>query len=114
MREIMNLNWIKSTIVGAIGIVLLLTGSVLYAGIAIGIRIRDYFLTFKSQYTVFKAAPAAYFFIVMSKIEDLLYSAEEHGKRYKMFDELEKIKTSNPKLSLEQQYEKAYQIAMNT
>jgi hypothetical protein len=50
----------------------------------------------------------------MSKIEDLLYSAEEHGKRYKMFNELEKIKTSDPKLSLEQQYEKAYQLVMNT
>jgi hypothetical protein len=48
MKEIMNLNWIKSTLVGAIGIVLLLTGSVLYTGIVIGIRIRDYFLTFKS------------------------------------------------------------------
>ena len=39
MKEIMNLNWIKSTLVGAIGIVLLLTGSVLYAGIAIGLSL---------------------------------------------------------------------------
>ena len=31
-----------------------------------------------------------------------------------MFDELEKIKTSDPKLPLEQQYEKAYQLVMNT
>lgn len=114
MREIVNFNWIKSTLVGAIGIVLLLTGSVLYAGIAIGIRIRDYFLTFKSQYTVFKAAPAAYFFIVMSRIEDLLYSAEEHGKRYKVFDEVAKLRVEEPNLTLEQQYQKAYQSVMNT
>ena len=50
----------------------------------------------------------------MTYIEDLLYSAEEHGKRQQMFKELEKIKTENPRLSLEEQYHKAYQNTMKT
>ena len=50
----------------------------------------------------------------MSKPEDLLYSAEEHGKRQQMFKELKKVKTENPELSLEQQYEQAYQNVMKT
>tara|TARA_Y100001972_G_scaffold126133_1_gene179122 strand:- start:250 stop:402 length:153 start_codon:yes stop_codon:yes gene_type:complete len=50
----------------------------------------------------------------MSNLEDLLYSAEEHGKRKQMFKEIEKIKMKNPKLSLKQQYEQAYQKIMKT
>jgi hypothetical protein len=50
----------------------------------------------------------------MSKIEDLLYSAEEHGKRYQVFNEVAKIKMEEPNLTLEEQYEKAYQLVMNT
>ena len=50
----------------------------------------------------------------MTYIEDLLYSAEEHGKRQQMFKELEKVKIENPKLNLEQQYEQAYQNVMKT
>ena len=50
----------------------------------------------------------------MSYIEELLYSAEAHGKRQKMFKELKKIKTENPKLSLEEQYHIAYQNTMKT
>ena len=50
----------------------------------------------------------------MSYIEDLLYSAEAHGKRQQMFKEIEKIKSKNPKLSLEEQYHKAYQNVMKT
>ena len=50
----------------------------------------------------------------MSNLEELLYSAEEHGKRQQMFKELKKVKTEDPKLSLEQQYEQAYQNVMNT
>ncbi len=49
----------------------------------------------------------------MSKLEELLYTAEEHGKRHQMFKEIEKIRTENPKLNLEQQYEKAFKIVMN-
>ena len=50
----------------------------------------------------------------MSKLEELLYSAEEHGKRQQMFKEIKKVKTENPKLTLEQQYEQAYQNVMKT
>ena len=50
----------------------------------------------------------------MSKLEELLYSAEEHGKRQQMFKEIEKIRIENPKLNLEQQYEQAYQNIMKT
>ncbi len=50
----------------------------------------------------------------MSKLEELLWSAEEHGKRQQMFKELKKVKTENPKLNLEQQYEQAYQNVMKT
>ena len=48
----------------------------------------------------------------MSKLEDLLWSAEEHGKRQQMFKELKKIKIEKPNLTLEQQYEQAYQNVM--
>lgn len=50
----------------------------------------------------------------MSKLEELLWSAEEHGKRKQMFKEIEKIRLKNPKLNLEQQYEKAYQKVMKS
>ena len=50
----------------------------------------------------------------MSKLEELLWSAEEHGRRYEMFEEISKIKNKNPKLTLEQQYEQAYQKVMRT
>ena len=50
----------------------------------------------------------------MSKLEELLWSAEEHGKRQQMFKEITKIRTKNPKLTLEQQYEQAYQNVMKT
>ena len=50
----------------------------------------------------------------MSRLEELLYSAEEHGKRQQMFKELEKVRTENPKFNLEQQYEQAYQNIMKT
>ena len=50
----------------------------------------------------------------MSKLEELLWSAEEYGKRHQMFTEITKIKIENPKLTLEQQYEQAYQKVMKT
>ena len=50
----------------------------------------------------------------MSNLEELLYSAEEHGKRQQMFKEIEKIRLKNPRLNLEQQYEQAYQNVMKT
>ena len=50
----------------------------------------------------------------MSKLEDLLWSAEEYGKRPQMFKEIHKIRTANPELTLEQQYEQAYQTNLQT
>ena len=50
----------------------------------------------------------------MSKLEELLWSAEEHGKRQQMFKEIKKVRTEDPKLTLEQQYEQAYQNIMKT
>ena len=50
----------------------------------------------------------------MSKLEELLWNAEEHGKRQQMFKEIKKIRTQNPNLTLEQQYEQAYQKVMKT
>ena len=52
--------------------------------------------------------------IKMSRLEELLYSAEEHGRRQQMFEEIKKVRTEDPKLSLEQQYEQAYQNVMKT
>ena len=48
----------------------------------------------------------------MSKLEELLWSAEEHGKRQQMFKEIKKLKIESPNLTLEQQYEHAYQNVM--
>jgi len=50
----------------------------------------------------------------MSRLEELLWSAEEHGKRQQMFAEIKNLKLQNPKLTLEQQYEQAYQKVMKT
>ena len=50
----------------------------------------------------------------MSQLEELLYSAEEHGVRHRMFNEINKIKSIEPDLNLEQVYEKAYRLVMNT
>ena len=50
----------------------------------------------------------------MSRLEELLWSAEEHGKRQQMFEEIKKVRTEYPKLNLEQQYEQAYQNVMKT
>jgi len=46
--------------------------------------------------------------------EELLYSAEEHGKRKQMFKEIDKLKNSYPSLKREDLYEKAYQNVMKT
>jgi hypothetical protein len=50
----------------------------------------------------------------MSQMEELLYSAEEHGVRHKMFTEINKIKNEYPNLNLEEIYDKAYKRVMNT
>lgn len=50
----------------------------------------------------------------MSRIEDLVYSAHEHGKREALFSEISKIKKENPNIKLEELYDLAYQNIMKT
>lgn len=50
----------------------------------------------------------------MSTIEELVYSALEHGKRNDLFDEVSKIKQENPNMLLQDVYDKAYQQVMKT
>jgi len=50
----------------------------------------------------------------VSKIEDLLYSAYEHGQRDAMLAEVSKIKAHYPYWPLLNVYEEAYKNVMNT
>jgi hypothetical protein len=50
----------------------------------------------------------------MSAIEELVYSALQHGKRNALFDEVSKIKQENPNMLLQDVYDKAYQQVMKT
>ena len=49
----------------------------------------------------------------MSKIEELVYSAHEHGKRTQLFEQVSKIKEESPSMLLEEIYEEAYIKVMN-
>ena len=48
------------------------------------------------------------------KIEDLLYSAMEHGKRTDFLDEVTRLRSLAPKANLMEVYEQAYNNVMNT
>lgn len=50
----------------------------------------------------------------MSKIEELVYSAHEHGQRTQLFEEVSKLRREQPTKTLEDIYEIAYQNIMNT
>ena len=50
----------------------------------------------------------------MSNIENLLYSAYEHGKRDAMYKKVSEIRSKNKHLPLEEVYEEAYSIIMKT
>ena len=50
----------------------------------------------------------------MSKIEELIYSALEHGKRTDLLNEVTKIRTENPHILLEDAYDIAYKQVMKT
>lgn len=52
----------------------------------------------------------------MSNLENLLYSAYEHGKRDQMFIEINRIKNSSEgsNKKLEDIYQQAYEIVMKT
>ena len=50
----------------------------------------------------------------MSQIEELVYSAHEHGQRENLFKEVTKVKNSNPRMALEDVYQEAYGRVMKT
>ena len=50
----------------------------------------------------------------MSNIENLLYSAYEHGKRDVMYKKVGEIRSENKHMPLEEVYERAYSIVMKT
>ena len=50
----------------------------------------------------------------MSNIENLLYSAYEHGKRDAMYKKVSEIRSENKYMPLDEVYERAYSIVMKT
>ena len=50
----------------------------------------------------------------MSRIEELIYSAYEHGQRTQLLETVSKIRISNPKIPLEDVYDMAYSEVMKT
>ena len=48
VKAIVNSAWFRAALAGGVGAALLLKGEVLYAGIAIGIGVREFLLAFKS------------------------------------------------------------------
>lgn len=50
---------------------------------------------------------------MMSSIEDILYSAETHGKRTDLLDRVNTIRTNSPGKSIEEVYTMAYEEVMN-
>lgn len=49
----------------------------------------------------------------MSRLEDLVYSAEAHGKRTALLKRVGEIRVSNPRMTLNDVYDKAYNDIMN-
>jgi hypothetical protein len=47
MKQVINSSWFKAALAGGAGVALLLSGNVLYAGIAFGIGARELLLAFK-------------------------------------------------------------------
>ncbi len=50
----------------------------------------------------------------MSRIEELVYSAYDHGKREALLNEVGKLKLENSYMKLDELYEEAYKNVMNT
>tara|TARA_R110002167_G_scaffold16739_1_gene65035 strand:+ start:695 stop:850 length:156 start_codon:yes stop_codon:yes gene_type:complete len=48
VKEIINSAWFRAALAGGVGAALLIKGAVLYAGIAIGIGIREFLLAFRN------------------------------------------------------------------
>mgnify|MGYP003146248134 FL=1 len=52
--------------------------------------------------------------IGMSRIEELIYKAHEHGQRTQLLDKVSEIRKQNPRMILEDVYDKAYFEVMKT
>jgi len=50
----------------------------------------------------------------MSRLEEIIYSAEEHGKRTDLLQRVGEIRVTNPRMTLEDIYDQAYCDVMNT
>ncbi len=50
----------------------------------------------------------------MSRIEELIYSAHEHGKRTDLFNAVTKLRNQHPTMHLDEVYDEAYQQVMRT
>jgi hypothetical protein len=50
----------------------------------------------------------------MSRIEELLYSAEDYGRRQEVLTRVTELVTEHPTMKREEAYEKAYSEIMNT
>jgi hypothetical protein len=48
LKTIINSSWFKAALAGGVATALFITGNILYAGIAIGIGVRELLLAFKS------------------------------------------------------------------
>lgn len=47
VKTIVNSAWFRAALAGGVGLALLVKGDMLYAGIAIGIGVREFLLSFK-------------------------------------------------------------------
>lgn len=48
MKTIINSSWFRAALAGGVAAALFVTGNILYAGIAIGVGVRELLLAFKS------------------------------------------------------------------
>ena len=48
LKMIINSSWFRAALAGGVAVALFVTGNILYAGIAIGIGVRELLLAFKS------------------------------------------------------------------
>jgi len=47
MKEVINSSWFRAALAGGTGAALIITGNILYAGIAFGVGVRELLLAFK-------------------------------------------------------------------
>jgi len=54
LKEIINSSWVKSAVIGLIGLAMVAEGHILYAGIAFGFAVREFLLVLKPTCEVCK------------------------------------------------------------